>query len=38
MPTNQASLGNLAYILLRINDPTLTDEWIRYLSAKYSLA
>jgi hypothetical protein len=33
--TNQSGLGNMAYILLKINDPSLNAEWFSYLKAAY---
>jgi hypothetical protein len=33
--TNQSGLGNMAYILLKINDPVLTEEWFDYLNKHY---
>lgn len=35
--TNQSGLGNMAYILAKIADPALTEEWFGYLRAKYPI-
>jgi hypothetical protein len=34
-PLNQAGLGNIAYILIKIEDSVLLEEWVRYLLNKY---
>lgn len=34
-PTNQADIGNIAYILTKIGNVTLVEEWIQHLKAKY---